>query len=307
MGKVLAVCTSEKKGTQKKEQDQIECRINHGIVGDAHAGNWHRQISLLSFEKFDAFKKQGADIDYGAFGENIILEGFDLGSLPVGTRFRLGEVLLEISQIGKACHHHCAIYHKMGDCIMPREGVFAIVLEEGVIKKGDDAICMEADPNRPFTAAVITLSDRAFHGDYEDKSGPVIVRMLGEEGYDIKEQLILPDGKEELSKELKRLADQRQINVIFTTGGTGFSVRDLTPEATMEVSDRIAPGIAEGLRQHSASITKRAWLSRQTAGIRGRTLIVNLPGSPKACKENLEFLLPILPHGIGILRGTDTD
>lgn len=307
MGKVLAVCTSEKKGTQKQEKNQIECKVNHGIVGDAHAGNWHRQISLLSFEKFDAFKKQGAEIDFGAFGENIILEGYDLSSLLVGTRFRLGEVLLEISQIGKACHHHCAIYHKMGDCIMPREGVFAVVLEEGVIKKGDTATLIEADKDRAFTAAIITLSDRASKGEYEDKSGPLIASMLEAEGYAIIEQMILPDGKEKLSQELIRLCDQRQVNIIFTTGGTGFSVRDVTPEATMDVCDRTAQGIAEGLRQHSATITPRAWLSRQTAGIRKRTLIVNLPGSPKACKENLEFLLPILPHGIGILRGTDTD
>lgn len=307
MGKVLAVCTSEKKGTQKTEQEQIECRINHGIVGDAHAGNWHRQISLLSFEKFDAFQKQGADIHFGAFGENIILEGFDLSTLPVGTRFLLGECLLEISQIGKACHHHCAIYHKMGDCIMPREGVFAIVLKEGVIKKGDTATMIPADPNRAFTAAIITLSDRAFTGEYEDRSGPVIRKMLLENGFDIIEQSILADGMEELSSELMRLADQRQVNLILTTGGTGFSIRDVTPEATIGVCDRLAPGIAEGLRKHSASITPKAWLSRQAAGIRKQTLIVNLPGSPKACRENLEFLLPILPHGLGILRGTDTN
>lgn len=307
MGKVIAVCTSEQKGTQKKPVDSITLKENWGIVGDAHAGNWHRQVSLLPYEEIEAFRRKGADIAFGAFGENIVTEGYDLKNLPVGTRFRIGDAVLEMTQVGKACHSHCAIYQVTGDCIMPREGVFAVVLHGGTVRPGDGIKVIPADPDRPFTAAVITLSDRASRGEYEDKSGPVIREMLEKDGYEVVEQLVLPDGKPKLEAELRRLADQRQVSVIFTTGGTGFSERDLTPEATKEVSEREVPGIGEALRAYSLKITPHAMLSRQTAGIRKRTLIVNLPGSPKACREDLEYLLPPLKHGLGILRGTATD
>ena len=306
-GKVLAVCTSAQKGTQKQPVAEITLQEDWGIVGDAHAGHWHRQVSLLAYEKIEEFRKRGADVAFGAFGENIVCEGFDLRTLPVGTRFQIGDCLLELSQIGKACHSHCEIYKVVGDCIMPREGVFTIVLKGGVIKPGDEITLIEADPERPFTAAVITLSDRASRGEYEDKSGPLIRDMLEAAGYQVMEQLVLPDGRPRLELELTRLADQRQISVIFTTGGTGFSLRDLTPEATKAVCDREVPGIGEALRADSLKYTPNAILSRQTAGIRKQSLIINLPGSPKACRENLEFLLKPLAHGLGILRGTATD
>ena len=306
-GKVLAVCTSAQKGTQKQPVDAIKLKPDWGIEGDAHAGHWHRQVSLLAYEKIEEFRKRGADVAFGAFGENIVCEGFDLRTLPVGTRFQIGDCLLELSQIGKACHSHCEIYKVVGDCIMPREGVFTIVLKGGVVKPGDEITMIEADPERPFTAAVITLSDRASRGEYEDKSGPLIREMLEAAGYQVLEQLVLPDGRPRLELELTRLADQRQISVIFTTGGTGFSLRDLTPEATKAVCDREVPGIGEALRADSLKYTPNAILSRQTAGIRKQSLIINLPGSPKACRENLEFLLKPLAHGLGILRGTATD
>ena len=306
-GKVLAVCTSAQKGTQKQPVDAIKLKPDWGIEGDAHAGHWHRQVSLLAYEKIEEFRKRGADVAFGAFGENIVCEGFDLRTLPVGTRFQIGDCLLELSQIGKACHSHCEIYKVVGDCIMPREGVFTIVLKGGVVKPGDEITMIEADPERTFTAAVITLSDRASRGEYEDKSGPLIREMLEAAGYQVLEQLVLPDGRPRLELELTRLADQRQISVIFTTGGTGFSLRDLTPEATKAVCDREVPGIGEALRADSLKYTPNAILSRQTAGIRKQSLIINLPGSPKACRENLEFLLKPLAHGLGILRGTATD
>ena len=137
MGKVLGICVSEKRGTQKKEVNEAVLKENWGIEGDAHAGDWHRQVSLLSFEKIEAFREKGADVDFGAFGENLIVEGYDLRRLPVGTRFRIGEAVLELTQIGKECHSHCEIYKKMGDCIMPREGVFTEVVKGGRIRKGD--------------------------------------------------------------------------------------------------------------------------------------------------------------------------
>ncbi len=307
MGKLLAICISEKKGTQKREVPSAILREEHGIVGDAHAGKWHRQVSLLSFEKIEDFRKRGAKIDFGAFGENLVVEGYDLKSVPVGSCFRIGDCLLELSQIGKACHSHCEIYRQMGDCIMPREGVFTEVLRGGEIRPGDSVELIPADPDRPFSAAVITLSDRASREEYEDRSGPLIQEMLEEAGFLVRERLLLPDGRQPLETELKRLSDQRQIELILTTGGTGFSERDLSPEATKAVSEREVPGIGEALRAFSMKITAKAMLSRQTAGIRKKSLIINLPGSPKACREELGFLLPLLSHGLGILRGTESD
>ena len=304
-GKVLAVCISEKKGTQKKEVPEIRLIPDYGIEGDAHAGNWHRQVSLLAFEKIEEFRARGAEVDFGAFGENMIVEGFDLSKIPVGTRFRIGEVILEMTQIGKECHLHCAIFHKMGDCIMPREGVFTKVLHGGIVQPGDTIEQFYLSPDRPFSAAVITLSDKGAAGEREDKSGPLIREILKKEGYDVVETLLLPDSRPLLEAQLCRLADQRQVNVIMTTGGTGFSERDITPEATIAVCDRMATGIAEAMRYFSLQITPRAMLSRQTSGIRKKTLIINMPGSPKACREDLEFILPSLQHGLGILRGTD--
>ena len=138
MGTIRSICISEKKGTQKHEIPQAELKADWGIIGDAHAGHWHRQVSLLSNEKIEDFRSRGAEVDNGAFGENIIASGFDFRSLPVGTRFRIGSALLELTQIGKECHAHCTIYHQVGDCIMPREGVFAVVIEGGTIKAGDE-------------------------------------------------------------------------------------------------------------------------------------------------------------------------
>ncbi len=304
-GKLVGICISEKRGTQKKPVRKAEIVKGWGIKGDAHGGNWHRQVSLLSREKIDAFRKMGADVAEGAFGENLIVEGFDLKKLPVGSRFRIGNVTLELTHIGKECHSHCQIYQKMGDCIMPREGVFTEVITGGCIQEGDVIELIEREKDRAFTASVITLSDKGAAGLRKDKSGPEAAGLLGEAGYEVKETLLLPDGKEQLKRQLIRLADQRQLDVIFTTGGTGFSERDVTPETTIEVCDRMADGIAEAIRNNSMKVTPRAMFSRAVSGIRGKTLIVNLPGSPKAVREVLEFLLPELSHGLRILRGSE--
>lgn len=143
MGEIKAICISERRGTQKKEIPEAQILEDWGIEGDAHGGKWHRQISLLAVEKIEEFRARGAEIDYGAFGENLIVEGYDLRTLPVGTRFRIGEVLLELTQIGKECHSHCEIYKQMGECIMPHEGVFAIVLEGGILRAGQSIVLKE--------------------------------------------------------------------------------------------------------------------------------------------------------------------
>lgn len=137
MGVIKGICISEKRGTAKHEIEEAILAKDWGIRGDAHAGHWHRQVSLLSYEKIEEFRKKGADIEPGAFGENLIVSGYDFRNLAVGTRFQCGEAVLEMTQIGKECHSHCEIYKRMGECIMPREGVFAIVLHGGTIRKGD--------------------------------------------------------------------------------------------------------------------------------------------------------------------------
>lgn len=138
MAIIRAICISPMRGTPKSRVEQGEFIAGHGIKGDAHAGDWHRQVSLLSLEKIAAFQKQGAELTDGAFGENLVVEGIDLRSLPPGTRLRSGDVVLEITQVGKECRNHCEIYRRMGDCIMPREGIFARVLQGGTIKTGDE-------------------------------------------------------------------------------------------------------------------------------------------------------------------------
>ena len=307
MAKVIAVCISEKKGTQKHEVDGVTLVPDYGIENDAHAGKWHRQVSLLNFEKIEDFRAKGVDVDFGAFGENIIIDEIDFRTLPIGTRFEIGDALLELTQIGKECHSHCAIYHAVGDCIMPREGVFTEVIKGGKVKVGDTVNIIEADPNRPLTAAVITVSDKGAAGQRDDESGPIIVDMLEEKGYDVKETMIIPDNQALIQQQLSRLADQRKISLILTTGGTGFSMRDVTPEATKAVCDKMAEGVAEAIRANSMQYTKRAMLSRATSGIRKESLIVNLPGSPKAVKETMEFLLDNIKHGLDILRGTASE
>lgn len=321
-GVIQAVCVSESKGIGKTPVSEAVFTPEHGIEGDAHAGTWHRQISLLSGDKVDEFNRSGAGVKDGDFGENLVVRGIDFRSLPVGTILtirgpqktalsgdentegRSREVVLEMTQIGKACHTGCAIKQKMGVCIMPVEGVFARVIKGGTVRPGDVMTVTQPDPDRPFTAAVITVSDRSAAGIREDLSGPAAADMLTQAGYQVLETIIVPDEQDRISRELKRLADQRQISLVVTSGGTGFSLRDRTPEATLEVADRVAPGIAEAIRAKSLAITDRAMLSRGVSVIRNQTLIVNLPGSPKAVKESLGFILGALEHGLGILRGT---
>lgn len=309
-GTIKGICISKERGTAKYPVESAVIVPDWGIEQDAHGGKWHRQISLLGLEKIEAFRKKGADIDYGAFGENLIVEGYDLRKVPVDSEITIGtDVKLKVTQIGKECHSHCEIYHRVGDCIMPREGIFAEVLKGGRIKVGDPVCIAMPAKDRPYSVAVITLSDKAFAGERADLSGPAMEKILKDSEikyhikFDIKEKILLPDGEEGLKKQMIRLADQRQIDLILTTGGTGFAPRDVTPEATVAVCDRMANGIADAIRNYSMTITERAMFSRAVSGLRKKTLIINLPGSPKAVTEALEYILPKLPHGLDVLRG----
>lgn len=158
-----------------------------------------------------------------------------------------------------------------------------------------------------FKAAVLTVSDRSARGERPDASGPVVAAMLEQAGYQVLCTDLVPDEQPQIEAELCRLSDQLGADLVVTTGGTGFAPRDVTPEATIAVCQRMTPGIPEAMRYASMAVTPRAMLSRAQAGIRGRTLIVNLPGSPKAARENLEAVLPSLAHGLEMLSGVQAD
>ncbi len=304
-GVIRAVCISMKRGTEKTPIKEGKLVADFGIEQDAHGGNWHRQVSLLSYDRIKAFNEKGAEVSDGAFGENLVVEGIDFSALAVGTRLSAGEGLLEITQIGKECHNHCKIYQRMGECIMPTQGVFAKVIRSGMVRPGDRMEVYGPDPQRPFTAAVIVLSDKGAAGERKDESGPAAAEMLKASGYEVVETILLPDEPEMLKEQLIRLADSRQVDLVVTSGGTGFSLRDQTPEATLAVAHRNVPGIGEYIRLRSMEIIPRAMLGRGVSVIRGKTLIVNLPGSPRAVKESLGFILDSLDHGLKILRGDE--
>ena len=154
-----------------------------------------------------------------------------------------------------------------------------------------------------FTVGIITSSDKGYRGEREDTSGQVIEEIVSQNGFKVIKKVVLPDEKDLLEKEMINMCDNLNVNLLLTTGGTGFSKRDITPEATKSVIEREALGIVEAIRFYSLQITKRAMLSRATSGIRQNTLIINLPGSPKACKEALDFVLDDVKHGIEILLG----
>jgi len=304
MGKVLAVCTSSEKGTAKRNVTRAEFIAGHGLAGDAHAGTWHRQVSLLSHQKIEDFRAKGAKVEHGDFGENLVVDGIDLRNLPLGTFLECADVVLQITQIGKECHDACAIYNAMGDCIMPREGVFARVIRGGFIGVGDE---MNIRKDALYRFWIITASDSGFRGEREDESAQVIRGIALGAGYADSGFSLLADEQAEIEDELKRICDNGLADLILTTGGTGFSVRDCMPEATMAVAQRLAPGIAEAMRAAGMAVTKRAMLSRSVAAIRGSALIVNLPGSPKAARENLEAVIGELRHGLDILTGRDRE
>ena len=308
-GKVEALCVSQKKGEQKRPVESAEFRAGHGIVGDAHAGNWHRQVSVLAAEDIESVRRKLPDIRPGDFAENVIVSGIDLAGLGLGSRLRLGgSVVLGVTQIGKVCHAPCRIGQAAGDCIMPRLGLFATVEAGGLLRAGDPAGVIETVPRERFQVVVLTISDRCSRGEATDTAGPaaaeLATRALGAHLYALE---VLPDEQEQIASRLRDYCDGRSIDLVLTVGGTGFSPRDVTPEGTRAVVQRPTPGLDEAMRASSLRKTPHAMLSRGASGIRGRTLILNLPGSRPAAVENLEAVLPALGHGLAKLRGDASD
>ncbi len=294
-GTIVSVNVADEKGVRKQPVESVTLVVDHGVEGDAHAGPWHRQVSLLASESIEKMKPSCPTVEAGAFGENITTEGLVVYELPVGTRFYAGEVLLEVTQIGKECHDRCAIFRQAGDCVMPREGIFARVIEGGQIASGHGIVLMKSSL---IAAAVLTVSDKGSRGEREDTSGDALEGALLALGAASVERAIVPDEADLIAAELRRWADQTPVNLILTTGGTGMTSRDVTPEATLAVLDRQAPGFVEAMRAGSLATTPHAMLSRAVSGIRGKTLVINMPGSPRACTEQFAMIAKALPHGV---------
>lgn len=297
MAEIIAVCTSPEKGQRKKNIGESLLIKNQGLEADAHAGFAHRQVSLLAEESIAKMIAKGLDVGPGDFAENLTTRGIDLVSLPIGTRLTAGrEAVLRVTQIGKECHNRCAIYYQAGDCVMPREGIFAEVLTGGKLAVGDNI-----ELKHSYRFGVITASDKGSRGEREDLSGPAVTELLLPFG-DVTEYVVVPDDRATLAKMMRDMAS-KGLDAIFTTGGTGLSPRDITPEATLDVIDRLVPGIPEAIRRETAAVTAKAMLSRGIAGICGSTLIINLPGSPKAVKECLAVVNPVLEHALETVCG----
>jgi molybdenum cofactor synthesis domain-containing protein len=303
-GEVVSVNVSSVTGERKMPASRVELVAGHGVAGDAHAGPGQRQLSLLALESFEHMPAETRPLVPGDFAENVTTRGIDLLALPVGTRVRVGrDALIEISQHGKRCHAGCEISQRVGTCVMPREGVFATVVCGGVIEPGD-AIEPVADPGPPArdTFAVLTCSDSCFAGQARDTAGPALVELGQLAGWECLGSELVADDRAAISAALVGLAD-RGASIIFTTGGTGLGPRDVTPEATLDVAERLAPGIAEAIRSGSARFTPRAMLSRGVAVLRSETLIINLPGSETAVRESFGIVAEVLPHALRMIRG----
>ncbi len=305
---VVSTNISAQTGTAKQPVSEI--RIDqHGIVGDAHAGVWHRQVSMLAQESIDRFGDQiGGQQKFapGVFAENITTRGIDLNGVAILDRFKIGSVELEVTQIGKSCHgDRCAIYQQVGKCVMPKEGIFCRVVSTGTVRPGDVIVYVP----RILNLLIITVSDRASRGQYEDRSGPKIRTILEEFFKDKRWHIqirtaIVPDNTQRIRDELQA-AGQGGVDVIFTTGGTGVGPRDITPEVVMSLADKTIPGIMEHIRLKFGQDKPNALLSRSVAAIFGKSLIYALPGSVKAVNEYTPEILKTMEHVIVTLNGLD--
>ena len=307
MIKVVSVNISKEKGTIKTPVDEIIID-NTGIISDAHSGNWHRQISLLDLENIEAFENEAKrKVNYGEFAENITISGINLSEIKLLDRFKINDVELEVSQIGKECHgSSCAIFKEVGNCIMPKVGIFCRVIKGGKIKAND---IINFIP-KVYKISVITLSDRAFNGEYTDRSGARIKELVQFhfEKSEMKcnfEYDLIPDNADKL-KDLLLQKKQNKIDVIITTGGTGIGKRDITPETVTSLIDKETNGIMDFIRIKYGNEKPNALLSRSVAGIMGDSLVYALPGSVKAVEEYMSEILKVLNHSIFMLNNLDT-
>lgn len=307
IGKIVSVNISEQKGTIKKAVSGVVEISSHGIAGDAHSGSWHRQISLLSRERIEEFSAQiGRRINFGEFAENITTEGIDLRTVTLFDRFVIGSVVLEVTQLGKKCHgDNCAIFREIGRCVMPHEGIFCRVLHSGSIECGDEIKYVDV----PLKISVITASDRASRGEYEDKSGPEVIKHIesffSDKPWELAfRKMIVPDEHDQLENAIRESV--KCSDVVFITGGTGIGPRDITPDVVEKIIDKEIPGIMDYIRNKYGSDIPSALISRSIAGVAKSTLVYAIPGSVKAVREYTYEILKTLEHSIFMLRGIDS-
>ena len=303
-GRVASVNISLEKGTAKQPVAEAIVGLQ-GLEGDAHAGLSNRQISLLSLEGLERFSKEhNRKIAPGEFAENITTRGADLSALRPLDRMVRGNAELEVTQIGKSCHgSDCSIFRELGACLMPDEGIFARVITSGRIAAGMPVTVVP----RVLRLLVVTVSDRVSRGEMEDKSRPLMLRLLSEFAEDGGwipriESALVPDERTAIA-ETARAGIRDEVDAVFCSGGTGIGPRDVTPEALLPLCERTIPGIIEAVRVKHGRRHPNALLSRAVAGCSGKTLLFALPGSPRAAEEYLHEILKIMEHALLMLRG----
>ncbi|MCD4790727.1 MAG: MOSC domain-containing protein [Bacteroidales bacterium] len=299
--KILSVNLSDKRG-RKHAVEQIIIN-KEGIEGDVHAGTV-RPVSLLGTDHIDLFRKLtgSREFEYGEFAENITVEGMGELKVKIFDKFFSGDIELEVVKVGKPFHDK---FREAGNYLMPREGVFCRVFKTGTLKAGDTITHVP----KIYKVNIITLSDRASRGVYEDKSGQRIAELTEaffikeNERFDI-EHTIIPDDPQALEALLLK-AKEKNSDVVFTTGGTGIGPRDFTPEVVTSLMEKEIPGIMEMIRLKYGMEKPNALLSRGVAGVMGETLIYALPGSVKAVNEYMTEILKTLMHLFYMLHGVD--
>ncbi len=297
-GKVLSLNVSSEKGVPKHKVKRAFLKAHWGIVNDAHAGTKGREISLLPVEAIRKFlPEQVKRWTPGEYSENITISGIPLEKLQVGNILRVGDSVVEIIHIGKD------VFHDEGrPFVVSREGRFGDVLKDGWVRVGDKVSVIN-----PVRIGILVASDKGFHGKRVDKSGPAIeeiAKLMGGRKVFYK---VVPDDEEVIYSTMKEWVDSGKVDLIFTSGGTGFSQRDVTPDATRRLIDKEILGFPEIMRVVGYTVSPRAILSRAIAGISGKVMIVNLPGSVKAVRESMELIVEPLAHGMDILLGRETD
>ena len=305
-GHLISVNLGKIRGVPKHPIDEGILTPEWGLKGDAHGGDWDRQISLFPIETLALVPRNVREsFEENAYSENLTLEGIPPEKLRPGTILRIGEAQIKILEIGKPSFEPPESGRPY---IVSREGRFGRILKEGRVKSGDWVEIVkegEPAPDAP-RLALVTLSDKGAKGEREDISGKFLTWYATRLGAEILFSTIIPDEKQQIKKALFRGIDEKA-DLILTTGGTGLAPRDVTPDATLEVIDRQVPGFAEAMRMESLKKTPHALASRAVSGIAGKTLIINLPGSPKAVAECMEVIFPALKHAIEKLRGDPTE
>lgn len=298
-GTIVAVCSAASKGVEKHPVDQGCLQRGHGLEGDAHAGTWHRQVSLLEDEQIALMRARGLELGPGAFGENLVTRGIDLGKLEVGRRLRVGsDAVLQITQRGKDCHRHCRIHQAVGDCIMPRVGLFTRVLRSGSVRPGD-RVALDADLDR-IRWAVVVVADPATHAGDASSDGIVCDLLSAALGGEPIARVCVASTLERLTSQLRQLCDDALCDLVVTVGGAGLLPGDVAPDATLAVVDRVIPGIAEAMRAAEVRDSPRAMLSRALAGLRGQSIIANLAGRPGDVREQFGAISAVLPEAVRV-------